>query len=493
MSCKYTYKSNIYTEAEIKDLILEQEVLKNNPLITFTKKIFKTLPYQYKEDVLNEGSKKYGISRGKSTATIKYSQADQNRVNFGLKSVDILQSDKAKQIFDKGIKNNWSLDKILNELQIPKEQKQLILDLDKTNREEIITDLLANYSYTVEINTSEEGTDFYGAEDFRIDNTRYYTVTGETFYKIENDFANNFNKESVEIDFKEFEKAAEQYKDINKQPTQHYSNLTVPGGTNYTENEIATPAITPSIKGHAQFSTNNGVGWFRSDDATTGDKNVNYGDYEDDILGAAYEDLQEQGLNISFEEFKKEYKKQNSGKLLDNKTRRILEVQSDLFQKGRDKKFIANPINQIEYINKLDKATTPEEYQKIDNFNMNKGNTFLQLLNKDNNWVTFFVKSIIQDTAKQTVTEVQQEDVEAKVRELEKEGLLEIDCKGLKAEKGLVTSFTKGGTWEIYEIFEGKSHKQGGIDINIKNNQISFTNKNGSIKAKYGLVVPKEN
>ena len=119
MSCKYTYKSNIYTEAEIKDLILEQEVLKNNPLITFTKKIFKTLPYQYKEDVLNEGSKKYGISRGKSTATIKYSQADQNRVNFGLKSVDILQSDKAKQIFDKGIKNNWSLDKILNELQIP--------------------------------------------------------------------------------------------------------------------------------------------------------------------------------------------------------------------------------------------------------------------------------------------------------------------------------------------------------------------------------------
>ena len=203
--------------------------------------------------------------------------------------------------------------------------------------------------------------------------------------------------------------------------------------------------------------------------------------------------MQEQGLNISFEEFKKEYKKQNSGKLLDNKTRRILEVQSDLFQKGRDKKFIANPINQIEYINKLDKATTPEEYQKIDNFNMNKGNTFLQLLNKDNNWVTFFVKSIIQDTAKQTVTEVQQEDVEAKVRELEKEGLLEIDCKGLKAEKGLVTSFTKGGTWEIYEIFEGKSHKQGGIDINIKNNQISFTNKNGSIKAKYGLVIPKDN
>jgi hypothetical protein len=42
-------------------------------------------------------------------------------------------------------------------------------------------------------------------------------------------------------------------KNICKSPTQHYSNLTVPGGTNYTENEIATPAITPNIKGHAQF------------------------------------------------------------------------------------------------------------------------------------------------------------------------------------------------------------------------------------------------
>ena len=87
-----------------------------------------------------------------------------------------------------------------------------------------------------------------------------------------------------------------------------------------------------------------------------------------------------------------------------------------------------------------------------------------------------------------------QTNIEEIITQLEKEGLLEIDCKGkLKAEKGLATSFTKGGKWEIYEIFEGKSHKQGGIDINIKNNQISFTNKNGSIKAKYGLVVPKDN
>ena len=265
MSCKYTYKSNIYTEAEIKDLILEQEVLKNKPLITFTKKIFKTLPYQYKEDLLNEGSKKYGISRGKSTATIKYSQADQNRVNFGLKSVDILQSDKAKQIFDKGIKNNWSLDKILNELQIPKEQKQLILDLDKTNREEIITDLLANYGYTVEINTAKEELQDYEMVD----------VTGEGDFQPQEfipdtDWIEEYDEDGNIISVKEVlsEKGKKQIeeRENRRKPTQHYSNLTVPGGTNYTENEIATPAIVPSIKGHAAFSTDSGIGWGRWDE-----------------------------------------------------------------------------------------------------------------------------------------------------------------------------------------------------------------------------------
>lgn len=56
------------------------------------------------------------------------------KVNFNFKAVNILSSDKAKQVFDKGQKNNWSLDKILTELQIPKEEKQLILDSNKDNK-----------------------------------------------------------------------------------------------------------------------------------------------------------------------------------------------------------------------------------------------------------------------------------------------------------------------------------------------------------------------
>ena len=51
-----------------------------------------------------------------------------NNVNYQLKAVDILSTDKAKQVFAKGKKNGWDLNKILTELQVPKEQKQIILD-----------------------------------------------------------------------------------------------------------------------------------------------------------------------------------------------------------------------------------------------------------------------------------------------------------------------------------------------------------------------------
>ncbi len=158
-----------------------------------------------------------------------YSVKPSNQIDFSLKSINILSSPKAEELFKKGNKNNWSLDKILTELAIPKEQKQLILSLGKTNREEIITDLLANYSYTIEINTRSE---------------TYMERINEDLYN----------------PYDSLEAGDER---VN---TQYYSNLTVPGGTNYTEQEISTPLITPSIKGHAQFSTDDGIGWFRSDD-----------------------------------------------------------------------------------------------------------------------------------------------------------------------------------------------------------------------------------
>lgn len=193
-------------------------------------------------------------------------------VEYQLKSVNILQSPKADEVFRKGDKNNWTIDKILQELQVPKEQQELIKSFNTRNREEILTSLLANYSYTVEINTAKEEHDG--------DRTNYWFENKDFFYSLDQDsgkyykWSKKTNKTYTPLE-PEFEISKEQYlkelKETQSKATQYYSNLTVPGGTNYTENEIATPAISPAIKGHAQFSTDNGIGWFRSDDAQTKD------------------------------------------------------------------------------------------------------------------------------------------------------------------------------------------------------------------------------
>lgn len=56
-------------------------------------------------------------------------------VDFNLKATQILSSQKANQVFEKGKKAGWTLDKILTELQIPKEQKKIVENIynDKIN------------------------------------------------------------------------------------------------------------------------------------------------------------------------------------------------------------------------------------------------------------------------------------------------------------------------------------------------------------------------
>lgn len=365
------------------------------------------------------------------------------QVNYRLKATEILLSDKAKQVFEKGKKANWDLNKILTELQIPKEQKQLILNLGKTNLDEIIADLLANYSYTIEINTAKGlGDTFslnnrYYLESFE-DEISYYADIEGTEIITENVIKYRIlNPNGAEVfDFENKIDAEKKLEELNSNlPNSNiYSNLTVPGGTNYTENEIATPAITPSIKGHAQFATDNGIGWFRADEQTK-EGTGRIDEWDDD---------------------KNQRTVQNFVGGEPTKTRRILEVQSDLFQKGRNKENLVSGKELIEKSISIEDGFTFEGsfYKKEGNKYFKDGieiqpniaavasskaketiqnkpsseNQFLQLLNKDNNWVTFFIKSIIQDTAKQTITEVQESDVEAKVRELENSGLLKIKC-----------------------------------------------------------------
>lgn len=152
-----------------------------------------------------------------------YAEVPDSLVNYNLKSVEILNSPKADEIFRKGDKNSWSIEKILQELQIPKEQQELIKGFNTRNREQILTSLLANYSYTVEINTTK-------------------SPLSEMDRKIGLDENDNIN-------------------------TSYYSNLTVPGGTNgsYREQNFETPLIKVP-KSHAQFNTENTIGFTRGDD-----------------------------------------------------------------------------------------------------------------------------------------------------------------------------------------------------------------------------------
>lgn len=339
-----------------------------------------------------------------------------NQVNYRLKATEILLSDKAKQVFAKGEKAKWDLNKILTELAIPKEQKQLILDLGITDREQIALELASKYGFSVEVNTAKERKIKKDLEYSNFTSNGFVYQHTSRYGYIKSKEEDKYNPDKyIKISKQEF--IDEYNKDVKEQPTQHYSNLTVPGGTNYTENEISTPLIIPSIKGHAQFSTNKGIGWFRSDEQYKTSKDYplsfkgNYGDtwekrnniwYTIDSDGITHkrDDLDDTDVYSIYDNQygNKDYIQKGEN----TKTRRILEIQSDLFQKGRDREDLAlNKNTKREFITP-EPGIPAEVWGKEDtkgNKNSNESR-FLQLLNKDNNWVTFFIKSIIQDSAK---------------------------------------------------------------------------------------------
>jgi hypothetical protein len=343
-------------------------------------------------------------------------------VKSGLKATNILQSPKANQFFNTAVKNKITGESFWNKMQadlgIPKEQIELLKSFNTQDKGQLIASLLGNYSYTVEINTSKN-----------LGQNRKFIVDDTTGM-----YVLLYDNGELDRQFKTREEL-EKFRDGSN--SKFYSNLTVPGGTNYEENEIATPAITPNIKGHAQFATPNGIGWFRSDDRFKSeiDKNIDSGKKipisEFTVNGVTYRNTDKTFLpdtqwtskqegstsrqSTSIEKVIEAYNQYKTGKL--TKTRRILEVQSDLFQKGRDKKELINSESEPGLFFKtksgqIVKADTQEEFDKYYQLgeldgteepiasDRNLKNQFLQLLNQGSNWVTFFVKSIMQDSAK---------------------------------------------------------------------------------------------
>lgn len=319
------------------------------------------------------------IRNGYTIPSIESVAPSDNIINALPKIVDIFNKNivKINQWFNNKAVDESTFYKKLQELGIPKNQLELFKETEGVNPEEKLINFIANYSHIIEINTAKEK---------YFDNPDSY----DDFYGTPPEERDDLAKEKQ-----------------SGKNSSYYSNLTVPGGINYTENEIATPLITPSIKGHAEFSTDNGIGWFRSDDK------VLPGEDYDELI---WEEEVEQEPGIPFQIGKKTI--QRVGDYEVTKTRRILEVQSDLFQKGRDRKVLTKDKISLMFSDYESQVENTWEYQ--DNVQDHieeepsmeglkpidsktpayKQNQFLQLLNKDNNWVTFFVKSIIQDSVK---------------------------------------------------------------------------------------------
>ncbi|HOO68459.1 MAG TPA: hypothetical protein PLC53_03740, partial [Bacilli bacterium] len=140
---------------------------------------------------------------------------DRDAIKYTLKSIDILNSDKAKQIFEKGNKNNWSIDKILQELAIPKEQKQLVIDsYNEGNKtpEQLAINIASKYSYSVEVKTAT-----IENSDKAIKYEPKYKMLPYSVYDTE-----------TGMSIKSFATEQEAKNYINS-PSKHYSNLSAPG------------------------------------------------------------------------------------------------------------------------------------------------------------------------------------------------------------------------------------------------------------------------
>lgn len=241
------------------------------------------------QDVLDTILSLFGIKRGTSlyeqafnvgSEIIQGKSLKDNEVKYTFKAISILQSQKGKEVFEKGKKNNWSLDKILTELAVPKEQKTLLLELGINDRDKLALELGSKYGFSVETNVVIQKNEYKAntTDGFRLNGFQYSkgfdTKGNQLFYKtpILDETLNPWDLGFTDYDKGESITKDEFYEKYeiavpSNSPTQHYSNLTVPGGSNYTENEISTPLIIPAIKGHAQFATPNGIGWFRSDES----------------------------------------------------------------------------------------------------------------------------------------------------------------------------------------------------------------------------------
>ena len=365
----------------------------------------KSIDLNYEEDILFQKVKN---KQKKDKVLFAKDLVEEDSVDYMLKVVNVLSKLKRNK-FSKQKQQGW-----INDLQkqgVTNQQIELFKESAKEDmtRDEIILDLVSKYNFAVESNVAKTTNEFQSFS-FNEETNQPVSqlVTEINISQTEFDEALNQAKDlNISIDNRDRDGMyftlnnieyhtvdAEYFKKVTKKessiPSQHYKNLTIKElkdnpDYEYREIEIRTPAITPSIKGHAQFSTDEGIGWVRL------------------------------------------FYNKKTGEVV------IQELQSDLFQKGRDKENLISKTKQVDYYEgsfftlenrryESDKFTNEywytenrksvfinkHEFEKAKQKALDtkipikdkESNQFLQLLNKDGNWIKFFIKTIVQDSIK---------------------------------------------------------------------------------------------
>lgn len=354
----------------------------------------------------------------------------QENVEYSLKATDVIVKnlDKIKQ-WEKN--KSISEDVLWNKIQglgVPKEQIELVKNSEGNTIEEKLSSFVANYSYTIEINTAKE----------KLENYEMVDITGEGDFEPkefipDTDFIDTYDDEGNIIGMEEVlsEKGKKQIeeRENKRKPTQYYSNLSAPGGTNYTENGHIIPELKGKVLPYiypqhdSEFAGGklNMFGWDRSDDKVS--------DLEEpkffELNGILYqkkgdEYKQKTSTGRIYQNTKKNHENALTKWRLKNagvtKTRRILEVQSkfqkwrlNFEHKGNKYQILENqpihnkPYEYEDHYLENGKRITSKEYNKIYKEFLNtptsKEDAFIKLIAKQ--WETIMIKNIIQKAAKQ--------------------------------------------------------------------------------------------
>lgn len=189
-----------------------------------------------------------------------------------------------------------------------------------------------------------------------------------------------------------------------KIPTAYYIRMTRPGGTNYREVRFTVPGSKPIHQGHAAFTKENDIGWTRVDEVLSSfQKVLRVLEIQSDLFQKNREEtelsrfipetgeLEENEFETEIEEISFEIEMENR------------EIEEDGDPDGRHQLNIDELKYDLEYLENRNKNNYDVIKEKVI---PNKPNQFLQFLNMDGNWIKFFIDSIIQDAAKKGYTKV---------------------------------------------------------------------------------------